>query len=585
VLERQGKYEEAEAMHQRVEGYERVLGVDDLHTLTSISNLGLALERQGKYEEAEAMHRRALEGREKMLGVEHPDTLTSISNLGLVLEKQGKYEEAEAIHRRALEGREKMLRVEHPDTLTSVSNLGSALEAQGKYEEAGAMHQRALAGREKMLGVYHPDTLSSMVNLASTYCEQRRWDEAEDLQVEVIVTRKRVLGAEHQDTLTSIANLASTYRSQGRWKEAEELEVQVIEMSSSVASGDEDIRSTVETESGLSPLRVAAAWLIAKRFSEDQNLFTLYRLALKKLDQTRFIRNNRRLLKSYYLCLKAEAQTTPEGKLVVSFLRLRATRTQISSHIYRILVPEILDLEGKAPSTDEYEYSLNRYLQSIETNNELMVEEPLRNNEVQSNFSSDEDGVDGGDDDGDGDAEDNSVDVAAHDVTHAHLRKAAQLLTTGQPFNSYKKSLHDFVFSKFIPGPTQTYTEVREPLDSRENQDQNNQEVQNIGDQRDDPTTTLVSGNDPADHISWNDSETLFSRSQIAPIKDINKEPHHSKKTFNLMGFLSNLHQSFLLQCLNMAEDIGLYERALSRGFVRLHWDCVCTHSLVSPIF
>jgi Tfp pilus assembly protein PilF len=62
----------------------------------------LVLERQGKYEETEAMHRRALKAREKVLGPEHPYTLTSVSNLGSVLRRQGKYEEAEAMHRRAL---------------------------------------------------------------------------------------------------------------------------------------------------------------------------------------------------------------------------------------------------------------------------------------------------------------------------------------------------------------------------------------------------------------------------------------------------------------------------------------------------
>ncbi|OAF59174.1 hypothetical protein VC83_04384 [Pseudogymnoascus destructans] len=551
VLSRQGKYEEAEAMERRaLGGREKVLGVEHPDTLISVSQLGLVLSRQGKYEEAEAMHQRALQGMEKILGEEHPDTLSSVSNLGSVLSRQGKYEEAEAMHWRALQGMEKMLGVEHPDTLNGVSNLGSALEGQGKYKEAEAMHQRALQGMEKMLGVEHPDTLSSMANLASMYCEQSRWDEAEELQVQVIVTRKRVLGTEHQDTLSSIVNLASTYRNQGRWKEAEELEMQVIDMSSSVASDDEDIRSTVETESALSPLRVAAAWLIAKRFSEDQELFTLYRLALKRLGVTKFIRNNRRLLKSYYLCLKAEAQTTPEDKLVVSFLRLRATRTQISSYIYRILMPETFELEEKAPSTDEMEYSINRYLQSTETNSELMVEDPLRNDDFERDPSSDEDGVEDGDDDGD----DISVDSAVHDVTHAHLRKAAQILTTGQPFNSYRNNLHTFVFSKVILGPIQTHTEVQESPGSQKNQGQDSQGIQNVDDHQGDPTTTLVSGNNPADHISWNDSETLFSRSRITPIKGLHKEPYHFGTALVVVAFqriiphLDLLQQHFQLQ-------------------------------------
>ncbi|KAI1521277.1 TPR-10 multi-domain protein, partial [Pyrenophora tritici-repentis] len=61
---------------------ERVLGQGHPDTLTSVSELGLVLESQGKYEEAEAMHCRALEEYEEVLGREHPDTPTSVSELG-----------------------------------------------------------------------------------------------------------------------------------------------------------------------------------------------------------------------------------------------------------------------------------------------------------------------------------------------------------------------------------------------------------------------------------------------------------------------------------------------------------------------
>jgi len=37
----------------------------------SINNLGSVLASQGKYEEAEAMHQRALQVREKVVGPEH----------------------------------------------------------------------------------------------------------------------------------------------------------------------------------------------------------------------------------------------------------------------------------------------------------------------------------------------------------------------------------------------------------------------------------------------------------------------------------------------------------------------------------
>ena len=39
------------------------------------------------------------EARQRVLGAEHPDTLSSLSNLAVALETQGKAAEAEALHR------------------------------------------------------------------------------------------------------------------------------------------------------------------------------------------------------------------------------------------------------------------------------------------------------------------------------------------------------------------------------------------------------------------------------------------------------------------------------------------------------
>ena len=61
------------------DGYEKVLGSEHPHTLTSVSNL---LRDQRKYKDSERMNRHALEGSEKMPGWEH---LASISNLALVV--------------------------------------------------------------------------------------------------------------------------------------------------------------------------------------------------------------------------------------------------------------------------------------------------------------------------------------------------------------------------------------------------------------------------------------------------------------------------------------------------------------------
>ena len=85
-----------------------MLEVEHPSTLTSVSNLALVLQRQGKYGEAETMNRRVLAGRETTLGTEHPDTLTSAHDLAVVLKFQGKYDEAEMMDWQALAGRKRV---------------------------------------------------------------------------------------------------------------------------------------------------------------------------------------------------------------------------------------------------------------------------------------------------------------------------------------------------------------------------------------------------------------------------------------------------------------------------------------------
>ncbi|KAF4152330.1 hypothetical protein CNMCM6069_002267 [Aspergillus lentulus] len=221
VLEREGKYKEAEAMHRRaLEGYEKSLGSEHSYTLTSANNLGLVLEREGKYAEAEAMHRRALEGYEKALGSEHPNTLTSVSNLGLVLDREGNYKEAEAMHRRALEGYEKALGSEHPYTLASANNLGLVLDREGKYKEAEAMHRRALEGYEKALGSEHPNTPTSVSNLGLVLEREGKYAEAEVMHRRALEGSEKAVGPEHPNSLTSVSNLGSVLERQGRYEEA-----------------------------------------------------------------------------------------------------------------------------------------------------------------------------------------------------------------------------------------------------------------------------------------------------------------------------------------------------------------------------
>ena len=72
------------------------------------------LDRQGKYEEAEAMHRQTLALSEKVLGKEHPDTLTSVYSLAHLLAKQNLYDDAATLYQRACDGDSMVLGDDHP---------------------------------------------------------------------------------------------------------------------------------------------------------------------------------------------------------------------------------------------------------------------------------------------------------------------------------------------------------------------------------------------------------------------------------------------------------------------------------------
>ena len=75
---------------------EAELGLNHLSTLTSMSNLALALNGQGKYDEMEQMHQ-TLGLKQAELGRKHLDTVTIRINLATALSKQGKYEQLEEL--------------------------------------------------------------------------------------------------------------------------------------------------------------------------------------------------------------------------------------------------------------------------------------------------------------------------------------------------------------------------------------------------------------------------------------------------------------------------------------------------------
>ncbi|MFD6632506.1 tetratricopeptide repeat protein, partial [Streptomyces anulatus] len=72
-----GRYQEAADLHQQtLSDYERVLGPDHPHILTSRGNLASTLQALGRYQEAADLHQQTLSDYERVLGPDHPHILT-----------------------------------------------------------------------------------------------------------------------------------------------------------------------------------------------------------------------------------------------------------------------------------------------------------------------------------------------------------------------------------------------------------------------------------------------------------------------------------------------------------------------------
>ncbi|CAB1098972.1 unnamed protein product [Ectocarpus sp. CCAP 1310/34] len=165
TAERQGKCTKAEQLYERSQAIpEKVLGPEHPNVATVLKNraffclmsqwLGLivlalacsTIERQGKYAEAEPLHERSQAIREKVLDPENPEVATVLKTracsakmylpwLSVRTACQGKGEEAEPLHERSQAIREKVLGPENPEVATVLKNRALMVGQSGHNKE------------------------------------------------------------------------------------------------------------------------------------------------------------------------------------------------------------------------------------------------------------------------------------------------------------------------------------------------------------------------------------------------------------------------------------------------------------------
>jgi hypothetical protein len=221
----------------------------------------------------------------------------------------------------------------------------------------------------------------------------------------------------------------------------------------SLASIGEDISSMIMSDSASSGVRDAAGDYLVGKFTDDEELRNLYQEAIQQLSEERFIRNNRRLLKQYFLDLNGEKKTPPQ-RLAVRFLRSRTERTRISNKICRffspseVTLPDQMDVQLKEERLKSY-LANQRLIQEgtaigASTTATDFIPNTMEENDTTSEISeSSNEFPDTEDEEG--------SEETSSGLVHGELEAAARFLTSGCPFNSYKERLRNFLRQKSRP--------------------------------------------------------------------------------------------------------------------------------------
>ncbi|MER6471077.1 tetratricopeptide repeat protein [Streptomyces collinus] len=202
------------------DGYRRVVGHEDILTLTAEVNLAAAYQSVGKYEDSIGILRRALPALKRAAGNDSPVTLAAKNNLGSGLRAVGEYDKAISLLREAVEGYEQILGAHHPETLAVRNNLASLYLAKGDMRNAQSAFEKAVSGYRDTLGPYNVDTLRAMNNLALVYSRNGRPDLAAQLYDSVLTVRRKFYSETDAEIRHAVVNLASVYESVGEYGQA-----------------------------------------------------------------------------------------------------------------------------------------------------------------------------------------------------------------------------------------------------------------------------------------------------------------------------------------------------------------------------
>lgn len=218
-----GQYREALELQQTTADHMRAtLGTNNPQTLAALDNLGVTLGAWRKFQESFQVHDEVLTARLGMesYGSSHLDTLTTKSNLAMALLDLGKTTQAKNIMTEVYRERQKQLGKEHPWTLWALCYLAKVEIEMKCYQQAEELLTWGIEAGVRSLKEDHLGVLMGSGQLAQVYARTGRLDEAERLSLDIIRKIQPSRGTAHPDCVYAFWKLAQLYELKGAHEKA-----------------------------------------------------------------------------------------------------------------------------------------------------------------------------------------------------------------------------------------------------------------------------------------------------------------------------------------------------------------------------
>ena len=195
------KYAEAKPLLERVAAYrERILGPNDLATLSAQTNLAFCTRAMGEFVAASTLHEKLIEIRSLVQGPTHEETLHEVNLLSFALLRLSQHDRLETRLREHIARCEQSVGAKNLETFYARQNLALCLSAKGDLVGAEEEHRKTYSGLLAMNSPRSGAVLEAELNWCESLIALKRYNQARPLVEQAYEIATDIYGADFEVT-------------------------------------------------------------------------------------------------------------------------------------------------------------------------------------------------------------------------------------------------------------------------------------------------------------------------------------------------------------------------------------------------